>query len=459
MSGAGLGAREAATRLREGRLTAEALVGACLERIAEREDEVQAWAALDPEHALAQARARDRERQSGRACGPLHGLPVGIKDILDTADFPTENGTPLDAGRRPREDSRVVALLREAGAVIPGKTVTTELAVYAPGKTRNPHDPAHTPGGSSSGSAAAVAAGMVPLAVGTQTNGSVIRPAAFCGVYGYKPSFGAISRHGVLRQSPPLDTVGVFARSLEDLALIGDVLQVYDERDPAMRARARPRLAETAAEAPPVSPALAFVPGPAWDQAEDDTRDAFTEVRAALEALGEACDEVALPSAFEQAIALHRLIMTADFAKSFAGYCERGEARLSDTLRGLIGEGREVLAMDYNRALEWVEVLNAGLDEIFERYDAIVTPAAPGEAPEGLEATGSPVFCTLWTLCGTPALSLPLLSGSRGLPMGLQLVGPRGDDARLLRSARWLVGRLAEADGAQPVTALGGEGR
>lgn len=453
MSLAQLGALEAATRLREGAISAEALVGACLERIAEVDGEVQAWTALDPDYALEQARQRDRHRGSGRACGPLHGLPVGVKDILDTVDFPTENGTPLDAGRRPRQDSRVVSLLREAGAIVMGKTVTTELAVYSPGKTRNPHNAAHTPGGSSSGSAAAVAAGMVPLAVGTQTNGSVIRPAAFCGVCGYKPSHGGISRHGVLKQSPPLDTVGLFARSIEDLALLGDVLQVYDERDPAMQPQARPRLSAVSESAPPVRPALAMVGTPVWDQAEADMKAAFAEL---AEVLGGDCDAVTLPSPFERAIEMHRTIMTADLAKSFAPYCERGMEQISPVLRGLIEDGREVLAVDYNRAVEWIEVLNAGLEEIFERYDAIVTPAAPGEAPEGLDATGSPVFCTLWTLCGTPAVSLPLLTGSRGLPMGLQLVGPRGEEARLLRTARWLVGRLAESEDDEALVAQGG---
>ncbi len=226
-----LSARAAADAIRRGELTSEALVRACLDRIARTEDRIRAWAWLDPDQAIAQARAADRAQADGARLGALHGVPVGIKDIFDTADMPTEYGTVLHQGRRPREDATVVALLRKAGAVIMGKTVTTELAVYAPGKTTNPHDERRTPGGSSSGSAAAVAACMVPLAVGTQTNGSLIRPASYCGVYGFKPSHGAISRHGVLKQSPTLDHVGVFARSVEDVAMIARELYAWDGKD------------------------------------------------------------------------------------------------------------------------------------------------------------------------------------------------------------------------------------
>ena len=439
-----LGAVEAARRLSAGQTTSEQVVQACLERIEAAEPEVQAWAHLDPDYALEQARARDAARQGGGACGPLHGVPVGIQDIFDTRDLPTENGTVLDAGRQPREDCTVVSLLREAGAVILGKTVTTELAVFHPGKTRNPHNRAHTPGGSSSGSAAAVAAQMVPLAVGSQTNGSIVRPGAYCGVVGYKPTLGHISRRGVLAQSPRLDTVGVYGRSVEDVALIGDVLSVYDDRDPDMRPGSRPRLAEIAGAEPPLDPILAFVKSPVWDQAEDDAKEAFAEI---AEFLGEGCDEVELPAPFDQAHALHRTIMLGDFGKNFAGYYGRDAERLSPILKDMIEEGRGVLAMDYNRAVDWVEVLNAGLAQVFDRYDAILTPATTGEAPPSLESTGSPVFCTMWTLCGTPAITLPLLSGARGLPIGVQLVGRRGDDARLLRTARWLVERIESEAG------------
>jgi Asp-tRNA(Asn)/Glu-tRNA(Gln) amidotransferase A subunit family amidase len=431
-----LSAPETAAAIRDGRLTSIALIEACLERIEAREHEVQAWAFLDPEHALTQARAADEWRKRGRPLGPLHGMPIGVKDIVDTADMPTENGTVLHAGRRPRQDATLVSLLRAAGAVILGKTVTTELAVYGPNKTRNPHNLEHTPGGSSSGSAAAVADGMVPLAIGTQTNGSVIRPASFCGVYGFKPSHGLIPRTGVLTQSPPLDTVGVMAADLEGLALLAEPLMAFDAKDPASRPHPRPALLEVLRAPPPAPPKLAFVRSPVWDQAAEDTRAGFAEL---VEALGERVEELALSASFDDAIEIHRTIMEADLAKSFAREYETGGDKLTSRLREMIERGREVRAVDYNRAVARVATLNAVLAEFFSSYDAILTPAAPGEAPRGLGSTGSPVFCTIWTLCGVPAVTLPLLTGASGMPIGVQLVGEKGDDARLLRTARWLI--------------------
>jgi Asp-tRNA(Asn)/Glu-tRNA(Gln) amidotransferase A subunit family amidase len=435
-AGERLGVVAVARQIRDGKISSEELTRACLARIEAREPEVQAWAFLDPEHALRQARAADEWRKRGRPLGPLHGLPAGVKDIIDTADMPTENGTVLHAGRRPRQDATLVSLLRAAGAIILGKTVTTELAVYGPNKTRNPHNLEHTPGGSSSGSAAAVADGMVPLAIGTQTNGSVIRPASFCGVYGFKPSHGLIPRTGVLVQSPPLDTVGVMAANLEDLALLAEPLMAFDAKDPASRPRARPNLLDALGEAPPVPPKLAFVRSPVWDQAEKDAKAGFAEL---VEALADQVEDVELPSAFQDAIELHRSVMEADLAKSFAREYERGRDRLSARLREMIERGQEIRAVDYNRAVQRISALNAALAEVFGTYDAILTPAAPGEAPQGLGSTGSPIFCTIWTFCGTPAVTLPLLTGASGLPIGVQLVGEKGDDARLLRTARWLI--------------------
>jgi len=436
-----LSAVEASEAICAGRITSEELVSACLDRIAALEDQIGAWAHLDPGHALTRAREADLARREGRALGPLHGVPVGVKDIFDTKDMPTEDGTILHAGRRPKEDATAVALLREAGAIILGKTVTTELAVFSPGKTRNPHDPERTPGGSSSGSAAAVAAFMAPLAIGTQSNGSIIRPASYCGVYGYKPSHGLISRHLLLQQSRPLDQVGVFARTIEDTALIAEQMMAYDDRDPDTQPRARPTLRKTTAEEPPVSPRLAFVKTPVWDQADEETKEAFAELVAHL---GENAGEFELPDMFQEAVPLHRTIMEADLARSFELEYARGVERLSPILREMIERGQKVLAVDYNNALGQVPVFLHEFDKVFEWYDAIITPAATGEAPVGLESTGSPVFCTLWTLCGMPAITLPLMQGSHGMPMGVQLVGTKGDDARLLRTARWLVNLVCD---------------
>jgi Asp-tRNA(Asn)/Glu-tRNA(Gln) amidotransferase A subunit family amidase len=430
-----LGAVEAAEAIRAGRITSEELVSACLDRIAAVEERVGAWAHIDPDLALTQAREADLARREGRALGPLHGVPVGVKDIFDTKDMPTEDGTVLHAGRRPEEDATAVARLREAGAIILGKTVTTELAVYSPGKTRNPHDPERTPGGSSSGSAAAVAALMAPLAIGTQSNGSTIRPASYCGVYGYKPSHGLISRHLVLQQSRPLDQVGVFARTIEDAALVAEQMMAFDDHDPDTRPRARPALRKTADEDPPVAPRLAFVKTAVWDQADEDTKEAFAELVAHL---GENAGGFELPDMFRETVSLHRTIMEADLARSFEQEYARGKERLSPVLREMIERGQKVLAVEYSRALGQVPAFLRELDKVFEWHDAIITPATTGEAPVGLESTGSPVFCTLWTLCGMPAITLPLLQGSHGMPMGVQLVGAKGDDARLLRTARWL---------------------
>jgi Asp-tRNA(Asn)/Glu-tRNA(Gln) amidotransferase A subunit family amidase len=431
----GMGAGDLARVIRAGEVTAEDAVSACLERIREVEGEVQAWAFLDPDYALAQARQADRLRREGRDLGPLHGVPVGVKDIFDTADMPTENGTVLHAGRRPTEDATAVSLLRQAGAILLGKTVTTELAVYAPGKTRNPHDPRRTPGGSSSGSAAAVAARMVPLSLGTQTNGSVIRPAAYCGVVGYKPTHGSISRHGVLRESPPLDQVGVFARSVADAALLAQQLMAFDERDPAMRPAAPPDLVRAAAADPPAAPRLAFVKTPMWDQAAEDTRQAFATL---VHRLGAHVREVTLPPLFEGAVGWHRTIMEADLAKNFASEYADGKERLSETLRQMVERGQQVPAVEYNRALERIPALNRVLGDLWASCDALLTPATTSVAPVGLQSTGSPIFCTIWTLCGMPAITLPILKGADGMPLGAQLVSARGDDARLLRTARWL---------------------
>ena len=428
-------------KLATGEITAEALVQAYLARIDEVDGEIGAWAHLDPDHALAQARTLDQLRGRGLPLGPLHGLPVAVKDIVDTADLPTENGSALLRGRRPETDATLVSLLRQAGAVVLGKSVTTEFAMYAPGKTANPHHLKHTPGGSSSGSAAAVAAGMAPLAIASQTNGSVIRPASFCGVVGFKPSHGRISRHGVLTLSRPLDTMGVMATTVEDAALLAEVLMAYDSSDRDMRPLPAPGLLDVAREAPPLPPRFAFVKTPVWEQAEDDMTAALSEL---ADHLGADCERVDLPALYDRALPSHRSIMCADLAKNLQPYYERGREGISPQLAALIEEGRSVTAIDYNRALEWREVLYDGLAEIFENFDAILTAPAPGEAPSGLEATGNPAFCTMWTFLGTPAVSLPVFTGSSGLPMGVQLVGPRSEDARLLRSASALLALLRD---------------
>ena len=435
---AGLTAIEAAERIAGGDMSAQDYVGACLERISAIDDKVHAFVHLDPDEALSQARALDERRRNGKPLGPLHGVPVAIKDIFDTADYKTECGSPLLKGRQPMRDCTVVARLRAAGAVIIGKTVTTEFAYFSPGPTRNPHDLERTPGGSSSGSAAAVAAGMVPLAVGSQTNGSVIRPAAFCGVYGVKPTHGTISRHGALILSRALDHVGVFARTLADAALILEALAGYDENDTDTRPVAAPAFLETLIEEPPMPPQLAFVRTPVWDKADAETRVAFEDF---VKLLGESAAVVEMPDSYASAWDDQRAIMAADMAHNLGEVVERGGEGSSKQLRDFLAEGRQVSAVRYLAARAAARRYAAGITEIFKEYDAILTPASTGVASKGT-ATGNPVFCSLWSLTGLPALSLPLLSGEGGLPLGVQLVGPAGDDARLLRTANWLINKL-----------------
>ncbi len=434
-----LTAADAAAKIASGEITSVMLVEAYLERIRERDGDVMAWEHLSPEFALEQARAADERRAFDQSTGPLHGVPVGIKDIIDTNEFPTENGTPAHKGRQPGDDAAIVSALKDAGAIIMGKTVTTELAVLHPNRTRNPHNLEHTPGGSSSGSAAGVADHMIPLAIGTQTGGSVIRPASFCGVYGFKPTHGLISRTGVLMQAPPLDTIGVFAHSVEDLGLIADCLTAYDARDSWMRPRSRTQLRDMALSDPPVDPLFAFVKSPAWDEyAEDSTRDAFPEL---VTALGEYCDEVELPSVFAEGLKMQKLIQNADIARFYGPIAEKSPGVLSDSLVERIEVGKSVSAVKYNNALDVREALNAGLEEVFERYDAIITPASPGPAPKGLSTTGDAAFNAMWTYLGVPCTTLPLLEAD-GLPFGVQLVGARHDDGRLLRNSHWLVEHL-----------------
>lgn len=426
--------------LREGRISAADVAAACLKRIEAREPEVGAWAHLDRDRVMAEAEMLDGHRKAGRPLGPLHGLAVGVKDIIDVRGYPCEYGTALEAGRRPREDAAVIRRLRRAGALILGKTVTTEFAYFQPGKTRNPHDPGRTPGGSSQGSAAAVADGHVALALGTQTKGSVIRPASFCGVIGFKPSFGAVPRTGVMADAPSLDTIGVFARTIEDAALLEHTMGPDGiDRDAIVSPGP---LSAVAASEPPLTPRLAFVKTAAWDKAEPATIEGFAELS---EALGDAIEEVPLPVQFNGAEAWQSVIMAVEMARGLGGYADRGPDVVSEKFRELVAEGRRVLAHDYLVARDWGRTLRAGLDPVFERVDAIVTPAAPGEAP-GLATTGDASFCSLWSLTGLPAVNLPLLAGPNGLPVGIQLVGAHGDDARLLRTARWLLRRLAEGD-------------
>ncbi|AXS42434.1 amidase [Breoghania sp. L-A4] len=440
-----LSATEAARKIRDGLLTSESLVQACLARIKETDGQIKAWAQLDPERALAQAREMDEIRRAGRPMGALHGVPVGLKDIIDTADFPTERGTPIFAGRESGADATIVERLRDAGAVVLGKTVTTELAFLHPAQTRNPHNTEHTPGGSSSGSAAAVAAFHVPLAVGTQTNGSVIRPASFCGVHGFKPTRGVIARTGLLQTSQSLDQVGVFGRTLEDVALLTDAISGYDQRDALSYPRPRPHMLEGCRAEVPVEPSLAWFDLPFADRLTADGAAALNEV---VEALGARVERLPSPPAFAGLVEVQRVIHEYEICRHLREVFEAHWDRISPSLQPVIERARGIPDAQYEDALGTMQAARDFFSVFFHDYDAVIAPSATGEAPPvSAGGTGDPVFCTIWTLAGLPCVSLPLLVGSRGLPIGVQLIGTYEADDRLLRTARWVVDALQQAEG------------
>lgn len=426
-----IGAVELRDQLASGALSATDLARACISRIEAREAEISAWAWFDADRALREAEWLDAKRKADGPMGPLHGLPVGLKDIVDTAGIPSENGCPLDAGRVPEKDAAIVESLKAAGALIIGKTLTTELAFLHPNETRNPRDPGHTPGGSSSGSAAAVADGMIPLAVGTQTGGSVIRPASFCGITGFKPSFGAIPRRGVLMQSHSLDTPGVFARDPDGAALLADVLMKRGANRPGTSSGLF-----AAARADCITPPVfAFVHPPGWDKADAALSIAFGEV---MDRLGDQAVAATLPDIFRDVAEQRACINLAEMAHHYRGYIEADENLLGIETREAIKEGMAIPAHEYLAAIACRDALSPALEPLFARFDAILCPAALGPPPEGLSSTGDAIFNGLWTMAGTPAVTLPLLTAPNGLPMGVQLVGPVNGDGRLLRAARWL---------------------
>ena len=422
-------------RIARGSLSARNVAEAFVQRIADIEPQIGAFAWHDPAHVLAQADALDAWARAGRALGPLHGVPVGIKDIIDTRGIPTEYGCKATAGHVPSADASIVERLYAAGAIIIGKTVTTELAFMHPGATRNPLNIHHSPGGSSSGSAAGVAAGMMPLAVGTQTGGSVTRPASFCGIIGFKPSFGLLSRRGVLPQSHSLDTLGVFARDLDDAALIVDVLAGSERGEPATRGAA-PGVLARAQPGPHRVLNLALIRLPDVDEAHFDT------LRAALGDLPEEqvrITECALPERFARISALRARINFAEMAHHYAWIEARGAELLSGTIREAIEAGKAVSAGDYMDALNGIASAQAELLQVFGDYDAILSTATAGPAPKGLHSTGTAICNGLWTYLGAPAVNMPVgVATEGGLRHGVQVTAPAGRDATVLSVASQL---------------------
>ncbi len=416
-----LTAAEASRRIARGALTSEKLVEDCLARIRAREKEVRAWVHLDPAAAIAAAREADRSPR----LSALHGLPVGVKDICDTADMPTAYGSPIFAGHRPQQDAACVKRLRDLGAIVLGKTVTTEFAYFTPGPTANPHDTARTPGGSSSGSAAAVADFMVPLAYGSQTAGSVIRPAAYCGVVGFKGTHGWFPLDGVMPLAPELDTLGFFARKAEDAVLFRAAL-----------------MGETDVAVAPAKPRLALARTKLWDQCERAAQDALERAAAVLAAKGASVREVDLPFDALAFNADQITIMAAGAAEALAAIYARDKAKMQ-RIRELIEQGQKVPPADRAAARARAAAARQQMAGFFADFDAILTPASPGEAPPGLERTGDPVFNRAWTLLGLPCVSLPYGTGPHAMPLALQFVGPHRSGAVLLALARWAEAALA----------------
>lgn len=427
-------ARALVAAVRGGETTARANVEAALERVAANETLIGAFEVLEKSWALEAAALQDR----GGARGLLAGVPIGVKDVMDTADLPTANGCRHLKDRRPVADATVVTRLRKAGAIVLGKTVTTECAYYTPGKTRNPYDLARTPGGSSSGSAAAVAAGMVPLALGTQTAGSIIRPAAFCGVWGLKPSHGLIPRTGVLMLSHTLDHVGAFAATIEDVARAIDLMAGEDGEDLASASQ-RPSRLEAALGLPLDRPRLGFAPSFAWPEMEGGAAARFEALAKSLGA-----EPIDMGPLFADSFRVHRTIMACEMAHHLWPIYREGGMAVSEPLRAFLVEGRGIDAEAYLEALDRRVLMRAEADRLFSRFDAVITPAAPGEAPFGLGHTGSRLFCLLWSLLGVPAINVPGLKGDAGLPLGVQVVGRYGSDAETLRASAWIGRALAE---------------
>lgn len=421
-----LSALEAAEAIRRGRLTSRALVDACLARIAARDAAIGAWDFLDP--ALPRREADARDAAGGAEAGPLHGLPVGVKDIIDTVDMPTACNSPIYRDRLARGDAACVTALRMAGGVVLGKTATTEFAAYTPTSTRNPLNPEHTPGGSSSGSAAAVADGQVPLAFGTQTAGSVIRPASFCGIVGYKPSFGTIDRCGVKPFADCLDTVGVFARGVADAALLAGAVTGW------------PEMAAVPGARPPGR--VRIVRAPQWERVTEAADGAVTAAGRAVEAAGVPVEEMSPPEGFDALNDIQDLLQIYEGRRALAWERAQHDEQLSPGLRRHFARAEAVGFADYLAARRAQEAWQRSIDALLEPGDLILTASAPGEAPAGLESTGDPVFCRAWTLLHLPCITLPHGRGPGGLPLGVQLVAPRWADLDLLAAARWLGERL-----------------
>ena len=430
-----LSANELAAQLREGEISSVEVCSQYIERIGKFEKDVKAWSHFNKKLLLEKAAEADEHRISGKPLGLLHGLPIAVKDIIGTLDMPTECGTTIRKKMTASQDSEVVNLLKVAGAIIMGKTETTELAYFHPGKTTNPHDYKRTPGGSSSGSAAAVAAHMAPLSIGSQTNGSTIRPASYCGVVGYKPSYGLISRYGILKQSDKLDQVGLFGKSVEDVALLARVLIKKDLFDPATIHYSAEDMMDVCRKGPLFDPKFIFYKTKNWKNIDKESQKSFEIFIKTFKKNIEVFDT---PSYFDDIPKYHKIIHETDMANNFQLYYKKYKKKLSKEMVSAIERGLKNSATEYAEAIDFMKRSYDSYKEVFEDYHGVLTPASSGVAPKGLGNTGSPEFSTVWTYLGLPSISLPLLTGKNDLPLGIQLIGDKHDDLRFLGVASWI---------------------
>ena len=431
-----LSALEIIEKTKKGEISSVEVAKSFIDRIEKFENKINAWAFFDKKFFLERAQEKDDWRLSGKPLGPLHGLPIAIKDIFKTEDMPTQYGTPIRENYQSRDDAKVVSILRSAGAIIMGKTVTTELAYFDPGKTTNPNDYSRTPGGSSSGSAAAVASFMAPLAIGSQTNGSTIRPASYCGVVGYKPTYGLVSRDGVLRQSFLLDQVGVIARNVEDVALCSSVIIKKDLEDKSTISFPTEDFLNRVQAKPFFEPQLIFIATSKWKNLDEDAKKDFEKF---LKKIDKQVTVYSNPSYFEKIFDYHKIIHETDMAYNFLSTYEKHKKKIGKKMIEAIERGLSYKAKDYAEAVDQMAIIYDTFKEAFHHYHAIITPSTTGYPSKGLSYTGSPELCTTWTYLGMPAITLPLIEGSGKLPLGVQLVGEKLDDVRLLQTANWLL--------------------
>ena len=430
-----LKAEELALKIKDSQLTSVEICEKYIERINKFEKDVKAWAHFDKKLLLEKAVEADEYRRSGKPLGPLHGVPVAVKDIVGTLDMPTECGTVIRKGKSYSQNAEIVDLLLAAGAIVMGKTATAELAYLGPPKTTNPHDYSRTPGGSSSGSAAAVASFMAPLSIGSQTGGSIIRPASYCGVVGYKPTYGLISRNGVLKTSEKLDHIGVFGRSVEDVALLSKVLIKKDNFDPATVHYSAENMLEETKKGPLFEPKFIFYKTDYWKNIEKKSREAFEYFIKSFKKNIEVFDN---PSYFKDIHKYHQIMYETDLANNFGLYYKKYKKKLSKPMQDAIVKGNKHSAKEYAEALDFMKRSYESYEEVFEDYHGVLSPASPGVAPKSLKTTGSAEFNKVWSYLGTPCISLPLLQGDANMPLGVQLTGAKYDDHRFLGIANWL---------------------